>query len=315
MILPARYAGAAGAGLRTARRDGDRPGGRPPACCPTKRTCRRRGLLNAGERIALLVGQGAPGARRTRSSRWPTGSAPGSPPACSASRTWTNRCRSLTGTMGIWAPPRARADGWLRHAADRRHQRPVDRVLPRARAGASRADRHRRPRIGSRYPHRGRRWSATRAETLRRCCRCSRRPRATWRRQCEASVTGWHALAAARAALRRTGSTPRRLVWELPTTCRPMLRSAWTSARSSTGTPGTSASRRGARPPFRDAGQDGLRAAVWHRGEARAPGPAAGRADRRRGDADGRDRRADHRLAAVAGLGGSALRRLRPQQR
>ena len=60
-------------------------------------------ILNAGKKVAILVGQGARG-RGMRSSRLPTFSAPGWPRHCSAKTSWPMTSRSSPAPSACWGP-------------------------------------------------------------------------------------------------------------------------------------------------------------------------------------------------------------------
>ena len=72
------------------------PAWRPPRVVPADDDLaeRRGGARTPASGSRCSSGQGAARRRRPGRARWPSGSAPGSPPACSASRTSTSRCRS-----------------------------------------------------------------------------------------------------------------------------------------------------------------------------------------------------------------------------
>ena len=117
---------------------------RAPRIVPSDDELRRAAeILNAGERVAMLVGQGALGADRRgrRDGRAPRrrrrqGAARARGPA---------RRPALRHRLDRPArhPAELGADDRLRHAADGRLELPVLRVPARGRAGARRADRHR----------------------------------------------------------------------------------------------------------------------------------------------------------------------------
>ena len=114
---------------------------------PTRSSCERAAdVLNAGERVAMLVGPGR-AARHRRGDRGRRAcSARASPRRCSARRRVPDDLPFVTGSIGLLGThAELGADAGLRHAADGRLELPVLGVPARGGPGARRADRHRRP--------------------------------------------------------------------------------------------------------------------------------------------------------------------------
>ena len=124
---------------------------------------------------------------------------------------WDESLPTSCGVMGHLGTTASRlADGPLRHPAGRRQQRPVDRVLPRARPGARRAGRHRRPPPRQPLPGRGRAHRRRRRDARAPCCPLlDERADTSWRDEVEEQVERWHGIAEERAAAAgRARSTP-----------------------------------------------------------------------------------------------------------
>ena len=281
------------------RQDGEQPRRATSACCRPERedstrrprcwppasgppSCRQGAVRPAVDEV--LRTRGAPGRRRRHVAARQAGDRRG-PPA---------RLRVI-GHLGTNAAQNLM--GRVRHLADGRQQRPVDRVLSRARPGPSRPDRHRRPPAGHALPDRGRP-RRRRGPTLRELL--PRLPASA-----AATVTGaaGRGLGRRLVAGARSGRAlepgvplnPQRVFHELSHRLPADALVAvdvgsvtyWYARhlRLPPRRPG---------PPVEHAGLDGLGPAVRAGRQARPPRPAGGGADRGRRDADERDRRAGH---------------------
>ena len=102
-----------GRGGASSRRTSTAPSTRAPAtarrgCCPAEGDLDRAAeVLNAGERVAMLVGAGRPARRRRGAPRSPTCSAPGWPRRCSARRCCPTTCRASPARSACSGPSRA----------------------------------------------------------------------------------------------------------------------------------------------------------------------------------------------------------------
>ena len=259
-------------------------------------------ILNAGEKVAMLVGAGAldatdevdrgrrPARRRRRQGAARQGGAARRP----AVRHRLDRPARHQAELG--------PDDGLRHAADGRLELPLLGVPARGGPGARGADRHRRadarhPLSDGGQPRRRRR--------RRRCARCSRcstrKQDRSWREKIEQGTSASGGSCSRRGRMRRAESDQSR---------------SGSSGSSRRGCPTTRSSPpiRGRRPTgtratSRSAGHDGLAVgeprddgpgrAVRDRGEVRLSRSRRDRAGRRRRDADERQWRADHRSAST----------------
>ena len=101
-------------------------------------------ILNAGERVAILIGQGARGAA-DEVAQVADVSGAGVAKALLGKDVLPDDLPFVTGSIGLLGhPAQLRADARLRHAADRRLQLPVQPVPARVRQGEGGADRRRR---------------------------------------------------------------------------------------------------------------------------------------------------------------------------
>ena len=196
---------------------------------------------------------------------------------------------------------------------DGRQQRPVDRILPRARPGPGRADRHRRMTPRQPLSDRGRARQRRRRVRWRRCCPCSSSATVGGRRWPSGCARG---TSSRRSAPRRrpSRSAPS---WRGPYPAaageRPGLRE--TSGQSPTGTPGTSPATGRPRAPVLDARLHGLAHPYGIAAKLAHHRPPGRRPRRRRRHADDRPLRAHHPRPPLARLDRSALRRPRAAQR
>ncbi len=222
---------------------------------------------------------------------WPSGWAPESPPACSASRTLT---RSLPYRCGHHGPPRhdgeRAADRPLRHAADRRLQRPVDASSTRRRARPGRCRSTSTAARRQPLPGRGRPGRRRRRERWRAAAAADQTPNSphapSGGPRSRPRCARWRELAAERAAHRRPNPSTRSascasstagLPADAQVECRRrqlrlLVRPAAAAARRRPGAPVGDARQHGLRHslrPRREAGR--IRTGRWSRWPATAP--------------------------------------------
>ena len=277
-----------------------------------RRSCRRRSdlrraadALNAGEKVAMLVGAGALGRggrgrrgrgaarRRRREGAAGQGGAAGRSPV----RDRIDRAARDEAELG--------PDDGLRHAADGRLELSVLGVPAGGGPGARRADRHRRAHDRHPLPDGGAARRRQSKATLRALIPLlERKQDRSWREEIEHGTAKWWRLMEERALASADPINPQRLFSELskrlPDRADPQLR---------LGLVRQLVRARRADPQGDDGvavGQprdDGAGRAVRDRCEVRASGSRRDRAGRRRRDADERAGRADHDRASTGGAG------------
>ena len=214
--------GLRGAAAR-ARRDLVVVGWRPPVVVPREEDLRRAAdVLNAGERVAMLVGQGARGAHGRGRRPSPSALGAGVAKALNGRAVVPDDLPFVTGAIGLLGtkPSADMMDGCdtlLMVGTGL----PVRRVAARARAGARRADRHRRAPAGHPLPRRGRPPGRRARRRCARCCRCSSaRPTARGARTIEREVAE---LVAARSSERAQADADPSTRSSSSTSCRARL--------------------------------------------------------------------------------------------
>ena len=158
------------------------------------------------------------------------------------------------------------------------------------------------------------------AETLARLAELldgagtNQQARKQWRAEVEEQVRDWHALSEERSRIPASPVNPELVVRELsgrlPDDAQVSVdvgSCVYWYARQLTLPAGSSGA------PFGDSCQHGLFRSIRNRGQAGPAGQACGGLGRRRGHADGRDRRTRHRGAPLAAVAGPALRGVRVQ--
>ena len=173
-------------------------------------------LLAGKEKIAILAGAGARGAR-SDSSRSPSGSAPRSSRRCSARNAYPTTAPTRRRDRGGRDPAVGRGLPQLRRAADCRQRVSLHRVSAPSRARPS-ACRSTTSRSGSASDTRSS--SASSATRRRHCASCSRYCRATrtadFLTQAQEAMREWWALLEERASHNETPMRPQTVAWHLP---------------------------------------------------------------------------------------------------
>ena len=273
-------------------------------------------VLNAGERVAMLIGQGAKHAADEVIEVAELLGA-GVAKALNGRAVLPDDLPFVTGSIGLLGtkPSYDMMEGCdtLLMVGTRF---PYSEWLPEPGPGARRADRHRRRPARHPLPDRGPTSAATPATTLRALVPLlERKQDRAWRQEIEEGVERWWRLLGERAHVEAEPINPQLVFHELSARLPDDASSPPTRARRPTGGPATCACARGWTPPCRDAGHDVPGRALRAGGQVRLPRPAGHRLPRRRRDADARHQRADRPRPLPRALGRPLHRRRAPQRR
>ena len=281
------------------------PGWSAPRVVPARADLEQAAaILNAGEKVAILVGQGA---RRATNEVMALAEKLGAgvAKALLGRTVLDDSLPYCTGSIGLLGTkPSWTLMNECDTLPDGRLVVPVLRVPARARPGARRADRPRRPDAEHPLPDGARPRRRREVDASRSCCRCCSRRRSTsWRSQIEEEVAEWWRLIEDRAMQDADPINPQRLFWQLNHHL-PDDAIVTSDSGSAANWFARDAQARADAPrvALREPRDDGRRRAVRDRRQVRASEPPRRRARRRRRDADERDGGADH--------GGEVLREL-----
>ena len=191
-----------------------------PRCRPTTPAIRQAAeILNAGSKVAILVGQGARGAREEVTEVADLLGA-GVAKALLGKDVLSDDLPWVTGSIGLLGTrPSYELMMDCDTVAHRRLELPLHAVHAAARPGPSDPDRHRRQLHRHALPLRAQHRGRCRLGVCRRCCRCStRRPTGTGATRSRSNVSDWWDTMQRQAMTDsdRDGMVnPQRLVWEL----------------------------------------------------------------------------------------------------